>query len=175
MKNNLELSAPGLRYLSVLVFLTASLLAGCALVAATPEPLPSSAETEILLYPGGNAIAPAAEDRSEFVANILGAEYLKFPSSTVFYWVETRAGEVMASLDDRLSADGWQVQTDWGHRNSLILGTWKKGDLELSILMLDDLDAVGIDSLAKNYGITGPVPGSTLLVMHMRDLAAGSP
>ena len=78
----------------------------------------------------------------------------------------------MMDLNTRLPVAQWQLATDWGHRNALIISTWQKGDLELSILLFDYLDNVGIESLSKNYGISGPVAGATMLVMHIIDRAA---
>lgn len=163
-----------LKWIVGLILAGSPCLAGCArLNSVTPTPAPvSSSDDEILVFPSGNPISPTAENRSKFIVNLLGPDYLEFSSSTRFYWVEATAGEIGLSLGERLSDFGWHAKTDWDHQNALILSTWEKDDLELSILLFDDLDSVGIDSLSENYGILVPVKGSTLLVMHMRDLSS---
>ena len=117
--------------------------------------------------PDAKEILVYKADVSKFVANLLGTEYLLFSSSTDFYWTEIGAKDVIPDLNKRLMDAGWQIETEWGHRNALILSAWKKGDFELSILLFDDLDSIGIDGLSKNYGVSGPVPGSTMFVMHV--------
>jgi hypothetical protein len=153
------------------------MLAGCAYInsgggtLSTPEPT-SGIDDNIPLFPTGKRISVNNSDSSKFVTNLLGSNYLLFRSHTDFYWTETIANDVMKDLNMRLPEAKWQLTTDWDHRNALILSTWQKGDLKLSILLLDDLDKVSIESLSKNYGISGPVVGSTLLVMNIIDRAA---
>jgi hypothetical protein len=140
-------------------------------ITALPQTGESSKDGNIPTYPGAKRISVDTADISKFIKNLLGADYLLFSSNTDFYWTETGAKDVIPDLNKRLIEDGWQIEIEWGHhdQNALIRSAWKKGDSELSILLFDDLDSVGIDSLSKNYGISGPVPGSTMFVMHAID------
>jgi hypothetical protein len=152
------------------------MLVGCAhnnlgvKVLSTLEPT-SNLNDNIPTPPAGIKISVNPADRSRFVTNLLGPEYLHFQSRSDFYWTKTSAKDVMIDLNMRLPKAKWQLTTDWGHQNALILSVWKKGEMELSILLFDDLDNVEIQSLSKNYGISGPVAGSTMLVMHVIDRA----
>ena len=142
---------------------------GCSTLPQASEAVMSSEEADVLAYPGSEKISVNESDVSKFTANLLGTGYLLFRSSTYFYWTTSGANDVISDLNKRLDKSGWLVERDWEHQNALLLAAWKKSDLELSILLFDDLDSIGIDSLLKNYRISGPVPGSTMLVMHIID------
>lgn len=134
-------------------------------------------DEEIFSVPGGEEISVDVENKTKFITNLLGKEYLHFRSYTDFYWVETAASELILYLNEQLLDANWQLESDWGYQYGqiLLMSVWNKGDLELSILLFDDLDSIGIESLSKNYGISGPVPGSTMYVMHMIDNAVPIP
>jgi len=182
MKNSGSRNRWHLKYFLVLILLIGLILVGCTQINSAREkfsiPGPTTQTYDsILSFPSGERISLNTQEITKFVTNILGPEYLLFNSHTDFYWMRTNANEVILDLNKRLSDANWQIETDWGHhkQNALILSTWKKKSQQLSILMLDDLDSVGIDSLSKNYGISGPVPGSTMLVMHMLDKSIAAP
>jgi hypothetical protein len=123
------------------------------------------------LFPEGQRIEVSERNQSKFVRNILAVDNSSSPSATVFFWTTITANDAIPILNKRLIDGGWNLVTDWGYQNGLLymLSVWEKDDLGLSILMWNDLDSVGIASLSKNYGISGLVPGSTMLVMHIMD------
>lgn len=180
MKNSVFSTSRRLKSLLILSSLIGLILAGCTQITSitkkfsTPETT-AQINDNLVPFPSGKKITLGTVNSSKFVSNLLGPEYLNFPSHTDFYWTETPANDVMFEFNRRLSDANWQVETDWNHQNALILSTWKKMGLQLSILLFDDLDRVGIDSLARNYGISDPVPGSTMVVMHIVDKSTASP
>lgn len=139
------------------------------------SPFPSgSSDNEISCSQDERKISVITTNSSKFVKNIFGIAETQYLSRTDYSWTLTSANNVILDLNTRLPETGWQVVSDWGHQgpSASILSSWKKGDSELLILLLDDLDTVGIDSLSKNYGIVGPVPKSTLCVTHFIDKSA---
>lgn len=110
-----------------------------------------------------------ASNRNKFVRNLLGSEYLNYSSTTKFYSTVKVGNEAILDINSQLVENKWQLETDWGHRDALILSNWKKGDFELTVLVFDDLDSFGISGLDKNYGIRGLTPGQTLFVIYATD------
>ncbi len=153
-----------------LIAIVLSFALGCTLFQARGCPM-GSQSSYMLQLPNARAVSVSDVNRSKLVNNLLGSESLQFRSTTSLYWTDARAEVLMRELTQQLHRNGWQQVLDWGHhqQNALILSSWNKASIDLSIVLFDDLDQVALASLAKNYGISGPVPGSTMLVIHFSD------
>lgn len=164
-------------YFLLPIFLIGLAIGGCEWTGISSEPdrfeLTDLMDKNMPLFPEGQKIEVSEKNRLRFIKNILAADISYSQSGTAFYWTSITANDAIPVLNRRLADGDWNLVTDWGYQNGLLymLSVWEKEDLKLSILLWNDLDSVGIAGLSKNYGISGPVPGSTMLVMHIVNLA----
>lgn len=132
--------------------------------------LPSGSSGEkVPLYPGGKLVSIDEADKLNFVVDVLGYDYLLFSSSTNISWTEDTGDEVQLQLDDLLPESKWRLQNDWVGWSEFLVSMWKKGDLEIAIVVFDNLDSDALNDLQRRYGLSGPVPGSTLILAHIID------
>ena len=160
-----------LSILSIFFFLSACSDSGNNILQLPDE---SSGEG-IPLYPKSTTIALDEDDRDLFIINTIGYDYLLFVSNTSIVWSEDIGVEVQSKLDEMLPENRWRLNNDWRTRQESVFSSWRKGDLELVVIILDNLDSDTVGNLQRRYGMSGPTPGSTLIVSHVVDRAQPLP
>lgn len=151
--------------------LLGNLLSACSVFggASGLKPPEGSSSERIPLYSQAETISLDEADRSSFIVDILGREYILYASSTDISWTEDIGDKVKQNLDESLPDDKWRLTDDWYELGQYSFSRWKKGDLELNVVVFDNLDSSLTNDLKRGYGISGPVPGSTLIVIHVID------
>jgi hypothetical protein len=130
----------------------------------------SSSPASIPLYSKINNINLGESDLSEFLADNLGRDSVLYASSSDVSWSEDTGDVVREYLDSSLPDKKWRLQTDWYPYNDQELSSiWGNGDLQLYIIVWDNLNSEIINNLKRLYGISGPTPGSTLILTHVID------
>ena len=150
---------------------------GCGIGAPSMKSPSSESKEDIPLYSNLKKISLDDEDKRFFVTDALGYEYLLYASTTNVSWSEDTGDEVIEQLDEKLPDEKWRLEIDWNNwgYNQFLLSEWKKGDLDLFIMVFDNLSSEDISRLYKHYGITGLTPGSTLILSHAMDKAQRLP
>jgi len=130
---------------------------------------------DIPSYPHAKSVDISEDDLTTFTTDILGRESILYQSATRVFWVTDTGENVAATFDQKLPDAQWRVEDDWSGIASFFGSSWRKGDLKLWIVVFDNLDSGFISDLNKEYGLTGPEPGSTLVVLHLTDTSQPLP
>jgi len=148
----------------------------CAIGSPSSMKSPSSESRDAIpLYSNLKEINLDEEDKRLFVTDFLGYEYLLSASTTNISWSEDTGSDVREQLDTKLPDEKWRLEIDWTGYDQFLMSEWKKGDLELLVVVLDNLTSEDISTLNKKYGISNPTPGSTLILNHAIDISQPLP
>lgn len=126
-------------------------------------------------YPRSKSVDVSEQDQIAFVAEILGRENTLFQSTTKTFWVKDMGETVLETFDENLPDKNWRIESDWMGFETLFLSSWRKGDLNLFIIVVDNLDSETLSDLNKQYGMSGPQAGGTLVVLHLIDTTESLP
>lgn len=153
------------------VVLVPLLLAACGVFGGTmPNPPAGSSGKGIPLYSNAETISLSEADRAALMADIPGDRSDQFQHTESISWSKDTGVKVRDQLDHTLPDQGWRVADDWSSfGDSGSISTWRNGDLYAQILILDNLGTENLNALSRRYGIKGPLPGSSLIVMRLWD------
>ena len=155
------------RRFAVYVFALAISLFACQLPTGLESITGSSGK--IPSYPNAQNLALSETDRVAFISAVFGSRYLLYSSTTSISWVSDTGSKVRQQFDKLLSDSNWRVESDWYRSDQYYVSLWRKGDLRVLLAYLDNLNTGQISDLKRQYGISVPEPGSTLIVTHLWD------
>ncbi|MBN1929977.1 MAG: hypothetical protein JW786_00010 [Desulfobacterales bacterium] len=147
----------------------------CSIGSPSMKSPSSESRDAIPLYSNLKEIKLDEEDKRSFVTDSLGYEYLLSASTTDISWSEDTGSDVREQLDTKLSDEKWRLKNDWMGSDQFLISEWRKGNLELLVVVLDNLTSEDISTLNKKYGISNPTPGSTLILSHAIDISQPLP
>lgn len=134
-----------------------------------------STSNQVPLYPNTQGIEVTESDVVAIIGDMLGTEYLLYNSSTDISWTDDTGTKVQEQIDELLPESRWRLESDWYSSGQFYISTWRYGDLRVVVAYLDNLDSDQISNLERRYGISGPQPGSTLVITHLWDFTKPLP
>jgi len=160
-----------------IIFIILFTMTSCVLFSLRPEmkaPEDSSGD-RIPLYPESKIINIDQKDIEQVIEDSFGYDYLLYESSTNVSWTEDIGDSVQIKFDEMLPEDKWRIQSDWLYGEQIAVSEWRKGDLELTIAIIDNLNSEDLRDLKMDYGIDGLETGWTLIISHVIDITKPLP
>lgn len=159
------------RYCVLLMFLSI-LLASCT-GAGQPvlKPPAGSSGNKVPLYPNSHKLEVNDPDKVNLIKDVLSPspKLLAYSSTTDISWTEDTGTKVQEKFDELLPDANWRIESDWVSHDKYYGSGWRNGDLYLLVVYSDNLNSEQINDLKRRYGISGPQPGSTLIISHLWD------
>ena len=122
-------------------------------------------------YPSSQKIEIEPTDLEQIIVDLPGEDYLQYYSRTDIAWTEDSIADVLFDYPEILADDNWSSDHVWEAHYRYMWSEWEKENLNLSLMLLYDLDSEGIGILNSSYGIEGIEPGGTLIITHVVDLS----
>lgn len=145
------------------------------LLSGSLDPPPGSKGARFPLYPGAHEISLSDTDRAKVVEDVFGREFLLFSWNVDISWTEDTGPEVEQRLNELLPNAKWRQEMDWIGFAKYSGSEWSQGDLRARVLYIDNLSSEDVDELNRRYRISGPSPGSTLILVHVLDESLSLP
>ena len=158
--------------LIIFAFFSLACLGGGALTFNAPE---GSGAEDISLFKGGEQITIQDSDHSKLIEDLFGRDYLFYESTTQIAHTDQVATDVQAEIEESLLKDDWRMRMDWSRFGNSQMSQWQKGDLQLLIFTIDNLNSDEIRRLNLSYGLQGINPGDTLSVAYAYDASQPLP
>jgi len=125
-------------------------------------------------YPSSHKIKIEPTDLEQIIIDLPGEVYLEYYSQTDIDWTEDSIADVLFDYPEILADDNWISDHVWETHYRYMWSEWEKENLNLSLILLYDLDSESIGILNSSYGIEGIEPGGTLIITHVVDLSQAS-
>ena len=158
-------------FISTLLFFSSCLLSDFGFKFLAPGRILRSTVPQ---YPSSHKIEIEPTDLEQIIIDLPGEDYLQQYSQTDIAWTNDSIDEVLFDYPEILTEDNWSSDHVWELHYHYMWSEWEKENLNLSLMLLYDLDSEGIDILNSSYGIEGIEPGGTLIITHVVDLSQAS-